>query len=42
MSLYKLTDFRNDNYKQAMSDYPYKAGQTRLYTTCGNFSQDKK
>ena len=42
MSLYKLTDFCNDNHKQAMSDHPHKAGQTRLYAAYSDLSQDKK
>ena len=36
MSLYELTDFYNDDYKQAMSDYPYEAGQTRLCAAYSN------
>ena len=42
MSLYKVTDFYNNNYKQAMSDHPYKAGQTKLCAACGDLGQDKK
>ena len=42
MSSYKLTDFRNNNRKQAMSNYPYKAGQTRLYAAYNDLGQDKK
>ena len=42
MSSYKLTDFRNNNYKQAMSDHSYEAGQTRLYAACSDLGQDKK
>ena len=37
MSLYKLIDFYNNNYKQAISDHPYKAGQTRLYAAYNDF-----
>ena len=40
--MYKLTDFCNDDYKQAMSDYLYEAGQTRLYAAYSDLSQDKK
>ena len=42
MSSYELTDFRNDNHKQAMSDHLYEAGQTRLCAACGDLGQDKK
>ena len=42
MSSYELTDFRNDNYEQAMSNHPHKAGQTRLCAACGDLGQDKK
>ena len=42
MSSYELTDFRNDDHKQAMSDHPHKAGQTRLYAAYGDHGQDKK
>ena len=42
MSSYKLTDFRNDNYEQAMSNHPHKAGQTRLCAACSDLGQDKK
>ena len=42
MSSYKLIDFRNNNYKQAISDHPYKAGQTRSCAACGDLGQDKK
>ena len=36
MSSYKLTDFYNNNYEQAMFNYLYKAGQTRLYAACSD------
>ena len=42
MSSHELTDFRNNNYKQAMSDHPYKAGQTRSCAAYSDLSQDKK
>ena len=42
MSSHKLIDFYNNNYKQAMSNHPYKAGQTRLYAAYGDLGQDKK
>ena len=42
MSSYKLTDFRNDNYEQAMSDHLYEAGQTRLCAAYSDLGQDKK
>ena len=42
MSSHKLTDFCNDNREQAISDYPYKAGQTRLCAACSDLGQDKK
>ena len=42
MSSYELTDFCNDDHKQAISDYLYEAGQTRLCAACGDLGQDKK
>ena len=35
-------DFRNNNYKQAISNHLYKAGPTRLYAAYNDLGQDKK
>ena len=42
VSSHELTDFRNDDHEQAMSDHPHEAGQTRSCAACGDLGQDKK